>query len=111
MDKKLVTTVAGIIENEKLLENKYDIGKGISSFIIALFEKEDIDVCKLLDLFISNNLLKNFPIERIIKLCIDKVGYSKTKQIVSKYEYTKKPYFMFACYSLIPDKEICKKEF
>ena len=100
----------GIIEDEKLLENKYDIGKGISSFIIALFEKEEIDVCKLLDLFISNNLLKNFPIERIIKLCIDKVGYSKTKQIVSKYEYTKKPYFMFACYSLIPDKEICKKE-
>lgn len=100
----------GIIENEKLLENKYDIGKGISSFIIALFEKEDIDVCKLLDLFISNNLLKNFPIERIIKLCIDKVGYSKAKQIVSKYEYTKKLYFMFACYSLIPDKEICKKE-
>ena len=100
----------GIIENEKLLENKYDIGKGISSFIIALFEKEDIDICKLLDLFIINNLLKNFPIERIIKLSIDKVGYSKTKQIVSKYEYTKKPYFMFACYSLIPDKEICKKE-
>ena len=100
----------GIIEDEKLLENKYDIGRGISSFIIALFEKEEIDVCKLLDLFISNNLLKNFPIERIIKLCIDKVGYSKTKQIVSKYEYTKKPYFMFACYSLIPDKEICKKE-
>lgn len=100
----------GIIENEKLLENKYDIGKGISSFIIALFEKEDIDICKLLDLFITNNLLKNFPIERIIKLSIDKVGYSKTKQIVSKYEYTKKPYFMFACYSLIPDKEICKKE-
>ena len=83
----------GIIENEKLLKNKYDIGKGI-----------------LLDLFIGNNLLKNFPIERIIKLCIDKVGYSKTKQIISKYEYTKKPYFMFACYSLIPDKEICKKE-
>ena len=100
----------GIIENEKLLENKYDIGKGISSFIIALFGKEEIDVCKLLDLFIGNNLLKNFPIERIIKLCIDKVGYSKTKQIISKYEYTKKPYFMFACYSLIPDKEICKKE-
>lgn len=99
-----------IIENEKLLENKYDIGSGISSFIIALFEKAEIDECKLLDLFISINVLKNFPIERIIKLCIDKVGYSKTKQIISKYEYTKKPYFMFACYSLIPDKEICKKE-
>ena len=99
-----------IIENEKLLENKYDIGKGISSFIIALFEKKEIDVCKLLDLFISNNILKNFPIERVIKLCIDKVGYTKTKQIVSKYEYTKKPYFMFACYTLIPDKEICKNE-
>lgn len=100
----------GIIENEKLLENKYDIGKGISSFIIALFEKEKIDVCKLLDLFISNNLLKNFPIERVIKLCIDKVGYLKTKQIVSKYEYIPKPYFMLACYTLIPDNEICKKE-
>lgn len=99
-----------IIENEKLLENKYDIGKGISSFIIALFEKEEVDVCKLLDLFISNDILKKFPIERVIKLCIDKVGYLKTKQIVSKYEYTKKPYFMFACYALIPDNEICKKE-
>lgn len=99
-----------IIENEKLIEKKYDIGKGISSFIIALFEKEEIDVNKLLDLFISNNILKNFPIERVIKLCIDKAGYSKTKQIVSKYEYTKKPYFMFACYALIPDNEICKKE-
>ena len=63
-----------------------------------------------MDLFISNNILKNFPIERVIKLCIDKVGYSKTKQIVSKYEYTKKTYFMFACYALIPDNEICKKE-
>ena len=31
----------GIIENEKLLENKYYIGKGIASFIIALFEKEN----------------------------------------------------------------------
>ena len=100
----------GIIENEKLLENKYDIGKGISSFIIALFEKEEIDVCKLLDLFISNNILKNFPVERVIKLCIDKVGYLKIKQIVSKYEYIQKPYFMFACYTLIPDNEICKKE-
>ena len=99
-----------IIENEKLLENKHDIGKGVSSFIIALFEKEEIDVCKLLNSFISNNILKNFPIERVIKLCIDKVGYSKTKEIVSKYEYTKKPYFMFACYALIPDKEICKRE-
>ncbi len=99
-----------IIENEKLLENKYDIGSGISSFIIALFEKTEIDEYKLLDLFISNNILKNFPIERVIKLCIDKVGYSKTKQIVSKYEYTKKTYFMFACYALIPDNEICKKE-
>lgn len=100
----------GIIENEKLLENKYYIGKGIASFIIALFEKEEIDTCKLLDLFISNNVLENFPIERVIKLCIDKVGYSKTKQIVSKYEYTKRPYFLFACYTLIPDNEICKKE-
>lgn len=99
-----------IIENEKLLENKYDIGKGISSFIIALFEKEEIDVAKLLDLFISNNILKNFPIERVIKLCINKIGYSKTKQIISKYEYVQKPYFMFACYTLIPDNEICKKE-
>ena len=100
----------GIIENEKLLKNKYYIGKGIASFIIALFEKEEIDTCKLLDLFISNNVLENFPIERVIKLCIDKLGYSKTKQIVSKYEYTKRPYFLFACYTLIPDNEICKKE-
>ena len=57
------------------LKNKYYIGKGIASFIIALFEKEEIDTCKLLDLFISNNVLENFPIERVIKLCIDKVGY------------------------------------
>lgn len=99
-----------IIENEKLLESKYDIGNGISLFIFALFEKEAIDVGNLLDLFISNNILKNFPTERVIKLCIDKLGYSKTKQIVSKYEYIQKPYFMFACYSLIPDNEICKKE-
>ena len=100
----------GIIENEQLLENKFDIREGISSFIIALFEKEEIDVCRLLDLFISNNILKKFPIERVIKICIDKVGYPKTKQIVSKYEYTQKTYFMFACYSLIPNNEICKKE-
>ena len=100
----------GIIENENQLENKYDIKKGISLFIIALFEKDEIDVCKLLDLFVSNNILKNFPVERVIKFCIDKVGYSKTKQIVSKYEYKQKFYFMFACYSLIPDNEICKKE-
>jgi hypothetical protein len=102
--------IIGIIENENSLDNKYDIGKGISSFIIALFEKEEVDLCKLLDLFISNNILKNFPTERVIKFCIDKVGYSKTKQIVSKYEYKQKPYFMFACYSLIPDNEICEKE-
>ena len=100
----------GIIENEKLLKNKFGIEKGIASFIIALFEKDKIDVCKLLELFICNNILKNFPAEKIIKLCIDKVGYSKTKQIVSKYEYTKKNCFMLACYSLIPNNEICKKE-
>ena len=100
----------GIIENEKQLENKYDVGKGISSYIIALFEKNEVDVLKLLDLFISRNILKNFPTERVIRFCIDKIGYSKTKHIVSKYEYKQRPYFMFACYSLIPESEICKKE-
>lgn len=99
-----------IIECEELLEHSLEIEKGISSYIIALFEKDNIDISKLLNLFIKDDILKIFPDDRIIKYCIDNIGYKSTKEIVSKYDYDQKFYLVYRCYSYIPDKNICKKE-
>lgn len=99
-----------LIESEKTLENDYNINRAISSFLNASFEKKDVNRNGLLKICITNSALKNFPIENILKLCIEQFGYNEVKKILTELDFKNKFYFMITCYSLIPIENISKKE-
>lgn len=95
-----------IIESEKLLKNDYDINEAISAFFISIFDRDDINRSELLEECISINALRNFPIEKLIDLCIKNIGYDRTKKILMTHDYTNKLYFLINCYSLIPPEKV-----
>ena len=99
-----------LIESEKTLENDYNINRAISSFLNASFERKDVNRNELLKICITNSALKNFPIENILKLCIEQSGYNEVKKILTELDFRNKFYFMITCYSLIPIENISKKE-
>lgn len=99
-----------IIENEELLENDYDINSIISAFILEIFNRKDVDKNELLKLLIKNNITKNIPIEKVLKLCIENTNYREVKALLKKYDFYNKFYFMVTCYSLVPEHDINESE-
>lgn len=98
------------IEEEKLLENDYETNKAISTFLVEAFKEYKANANELLEICIINDVLKNFPISKILEICINNSSYNDVKSILLKHEYNNKHYFLINCYSLINEHDVNEQE-
>ena len=92
------------IEKEPLINTDFRLTSGIACFWRLLFENCKFNKIKILEECLKNNSVENMPQRIIIDLCIKEYGYNNTKDIIKKYEYNSKFYWMLECYSLIPEE-------
>ncbi len=98
-----------LIQKEELVNTNYRLTSGIACFWRLLFENCKINKINILAECLKNNVVENMPERIIIDLCIKEYGYNNTKDIIKKYEYNSKFYWILECYSLIPE-ELVNKE-
>ena len=96
------------IEKEKLIKDNCDVKSGISTFWNILFIKGKINKLNVLEECFKNNINNNMSESIVISNCIKEFGYNKTKNVVEKYKYNNKIYWIIECYSQIPEKLINK---
>lgn len=97
-----------LIEKEPLINTDYRLTSGIACFWRLLFENCKFNKIKILEECLKNNIVENMQQRIIIDLCIKEYGYNNTKDIIKKYEYNSKFYWMLECYSLIPAELVNK---
>lgn len=95
------------IEKENLIKDNWDVKSSISIFWNNLFIKGKINKLYALEECFKNNT-NNMSESIVISNCIKEFGYNKTKNVVEKYEYNNKIYWIIECYSQIPEKLINK---
>lgn len=105
IDIKSCLKEIAIIESEEFLEKDFDVNNAISTFILELFNRPDVNIIEILKYLLKNNITKNISIDPVLKLCIESTSYTEVKEILKENDFSNKFYFMITCYSLVPEDE------